>query len=119
MSGSTVRLPRQIPFTVACELLLVGEPISGARAAEVGLIGHAVPDGEALARARELADKIAANGPLAVRGIKESIRASGYLPEYEAFAREMAIGMEVMSSDDAREGPEAFLEKRPPDFTGT
>lgn len=118
MSGSTVRLPRQIPFTVACELLLVGEPITGTRAAEIGLVGHAVPDGEAMARARELADKIAANGPLAVRGIKESIRAAAYLPEHEAFEREMAIGLGVMGSKDAREGPRAFLEKRPPVFTG-
>lgn len=118
MSGSTVRLPRQIPFTVACELLLVGEPISGTRAAEVGLVGHAVPDGEAMAKARELADKIAANGPLAVRGIKESIRSSGQLSEEEAFVKEMEIGMRVMGSEDAREGPRAFLEKRSPTFTG-
>ncbi len=118
MSGSTVRLPRQIPFTVACELLLVGEPISGTRAAEVGLVGHAVPDGEAMDKARALADKIAANGPLAVRGIKESIRAAAYLPEEEAFVKEMEIGMGVMASKDAREGPKAFLQKRPPVFTG-
>lgn len=118
MSGSTIRLPRQIPFTVACELLLVGEPISGRRAAEVGLVGHAVPDGTALDKARELADKIAANGPLAVRGIKESIRSAGYLDEAEAFVKEMEIGMRVMGSKDAREGPKAFLEKRTPNFTG-
>lgn len=118
MSASTIRLPRQIPFTVACELLLVGDPISGRRAAEIGLVGHAVPDGTALDKARELAERIASNGPLAVRGIKESIRASESLPEADAFAREMEIGMRVMASKDAREGPRAFLEKRTPDFTG-
>lgn len=118
MSASTIRLPRQIPFTVACEMLLVGDPITGTRAAEIGLVGHAVPDGEALDKARELADKIASNGPLAVRGIKESIRAAGFLPEQEAFAREMEIGMGVMASKDAREGPKAFLEKRSPNFIG-
>ncbi len=57
MSGSTVRLPRQIPWTVAMDMLLVGDPISGRRAYEVGLVGHVVPDGETLARARELADR--------------------------------------------------------------
>jgi enoyl-CoA hydratase len=118
MSASTVRLARQIPWTVAMEMLLVGDPISGRRAAEVGLVGHAVPDGQALATAHELADKIAENGPLAVRNIKASVLAADALPEAQAFTREMELGMEVMSSRDAREGPKAFLEKRKPRFTG-
>jgi enoyl-CoA hydratase len=118
MSGSTVRLPRQIAWTHAMELLLVGDPISATRAAEIGLIGHVVPTGEALGAARDLADKLAANGPLAVQGIKASILASESLTESEAFTKEMEIGMGVMSSDDAREGPKAFLEKRAPDFKG-
>jgi enoyl-CoA hydratase len=119
MGGSTVRLPRQIPWTVAMEMLITGEPISGRRAYEVGLVGHVVPDGTALARARELADRIAGNGPLAVRNIKASVLAADALPEADAYRRESELGMEVMASQDAREGPRAFLDKRPPNFTGS
>jgi enoyl-CoA hydratase len=119
MSASTIRLPRQIPWTVAAEMLLVGDPISGRRAYEVGLVGHVVPDGTTLARARELADRIARNGPLAVRNIKASVLAADALPEGGAYAREVELGMEVMASTDAREGPRAFLEKRVPNYTGS
>jgi enoyl-CoA hydratase len=119
MGGSTVRLPRQIPWTVAMELLIVGDPISGRRAHEIGLVGHVVPDGTALARARELAERIARNGPLAVRNIKAAVLAADTVPEVEAWARESELGMEVMASQDAREGPRAFLEKRTPDYTGS
>jgi enoyl-CoA hydratase len=119
MSGSTVRLPRQIPWTVAMDMLLVGDPISGRRAYEVGLVGHVVPDGETLPRARELADRVASNGPLAVRNIKASVLAAETLPELDAYKREEELGMAVMSSNDAKEGPKAFLEKRLPKFTGT
>lgn len=119
MAGSTVRLARQIPFTVAMDMLIVGEPISGRRAYEIGLVGHVVPEGRTLARARELAARIAANGPLAVEAIKASVLASECLPEAEAYKKEMELGMRVMGSKDAREGPRAFLEKRAPNFTGT
>jgi enoyl-CoA hydratase len=119
MAGSTVRLPRQIPWTVAMDMLLTGEPLSGQRAYEVGLVGHVVPDGTTVDRARELADRIAANGPLAVKAIKASVLAAECLPEADAYQREMELGMEVMASNDAREGPKAFLEKRPPNYTGT
>ncbi len=118
MSGSTVRLPRQVPWTVAMEMLLTGEPISGRRAYEVGLVGHVVPDGTTLDRAREIADRIARNGPLAVRNVKASVLAADALPEAEAYQRELELGLEVMASKDAKEGPRAFLEKRTPDFTG-
>jgi enoyl-CoA hydratase len=119
MSASTIRLPRQIPYTVAMDLLLVGDPISGRRAYEIGLVGHVTADGLALARARELADRLAANGPLAVRNIKASVVENLELKEADAFTRELELGMEVMASRDAKEGPRAFLEKRPPEFTGT
>jgi enoyl-CoA hydratase/carnithine racemase len=118
MGGSTVRLPRQISWTVAMEMLLTGEPITGSRAYEIGLVGHVVPDGQALARAREVADRIARNGPLAVRNIKASVLAADALPETQAYARELELGMAVMASADAKEGPRAFLDKRQPNFTG-
>lgn len=118
MAGTSVRLPRQIPWTHAMELMLTGAPVSGTRAAEIGLVGHVVPDGQALATAREIAETIAANGPLAVQGVKASAWAADGLAEEEAFTREFEIGMAVMASKDAREGPRAFLEKRPPAFTG-
>jgi enoyl-CoA hydratase len=119
MGGSTVRLPRQIPWTVAMEMLITGDPITGRRAYDVGLVGHVVPDGTALAKARDIADRIARNGPLAVRNIRASVVAADALPEADAYAREVELGMEVMASKDAREGPRAFLEKREPNYTGT
>ena len=119
MSASTIRLPRQIPYTVAMDMLLVGDPISGRRAYEIGLVGHVTPDGRALDRARELAERVATNGPLAVRNIKASVIENLELTEADAFTRELELGMEVMASQDAKEGPRAFLEKRPPRFTGS
>ncbi len=116
LGGSAVRLPRQIPYTVAADLLLTGRHISAAEALRIGLIGHVVPDGQALAKALEIAEAIAANGPVAVRAILRTIRETEGMPENEAFAVEAGIGMAVFASEDAKEGPRAFSEKRKPEF---
>jgi enoyl-CoA hydratase len=116
LGGSAVRLPRQIPYTVAADLLLTGRHISAAEAREIGLIGQVVPDGQALTRALEIADMIAANGPVAVRAILATIRATEGMAENEAFVVEARIGMSVFGSEDAKEGPRAFAEKRKPEF---
>jgi enoyl-CoA hydratase len=116
LGGSAVRLVRQIPYTVAADLLLTGRHITAAEAREIGLIGHIVPDGLALAKALEIADMIAANGPVAVRAILRTIRETEGMPENEAFALEARMGKEVFQSEDAKEGPRAFTEKRRPHF---
>jgi enoyl-CoA hydratase/carnithine racemase len=118
LGGSAVRLPRQIPYTVAADLLLTGRHISAPEALRIGLIGHVVPDGQALAKALEIAEAIAANGPVAVRAILRTIRETEGMPENEAFAVEAGIGMAVFASEDAKEGPRAFSEKRTPEFRG-
>jgi enoyl-CoA hydratase len=116
MAGSAVRLPRQIPYTAAAEILLTGKHISAAEAKEVGLIGHVVPDGQALDRAKEIAEQIGRNGPLAVEAVLETIRTSGGLTEADAFAAEWPRGQAVFATEDAKEGPKAFAEKRTPNF---
>jgi enoyl-CoA hydratase len=116
LGGSAVRLPRQVPYTVAADLLLTGRHISAAQAREIGLIGHVVPDGQALDKALEIADMIAANGPVAVRAILRTIRETEGMAENDAFTVEARIGMAVFASEDAKEGPRAFTEKRRPEF---
>ena len=118
LGGSTVRLSRQIPYTVAADLLLTGRFVSATEAREVGLIGHVVADGGALAKAQEIAESISANGPVAVQAVLRSMRATRELPEREGLALELEIGWPVFATEDAQEGPTAFAEKRPPHFQG-
>ena len=118
LGGSAVRLVRQIPYTIAAEMLLTGRRLSAEEARQAGLVGHVVPDGQALAKALELAGAIAANGPLAVQAILRTIRETEGMAEDEAFALESRIGTAVFRSEDAKEGPRAFIEKRTPEFQG-
>ncbi len=116
--GSAVRLPRQIPHAAAAEILLTGMHISAARAFELGLVGHVVPEGQALGKAMEIAGLIAQNGPIAVAAILKTIRETGGLTEEEGFAHEDERAEAVFASEDAKEGPRAFAEKRTPHFQG-
>ena len=118
LGGSTVRLRRQIPYTHAMDLLLTGRHIGAEEARGLGLIGRVVPDGQALAEAKKIAADIAANGPYAVQMIKKSVQETEGLPEAEALKLELELGWKVFNSEDAKEGPRAFAEKRKPQFRG-
>jgi len=117
-AGSTVRLKRQIPYTKAMEMILTGDPLTAAEAYHFGLVGHVVPTGKSLEKARQIAARIAANGPLAVRNAKASMLSSGWIDEEDARKIERRFVIEVMGSDDAKEGLAAFSAKREPRFTG-
>ena len=114
VGGSTVRLQRQIGYAAAMEMLLTARAYSAAEALAIGLIGHVVPDGQALAKAMELAEMITANAPLAVEAILQSVQETASMPEAEALAREFEIGWPIFTTADAKEGPRAFAERRAP-----
>ncbi len=119
LGGSSVRLRRQIPYTIAAEMLLAGRRLTAAEALHYGLIGHVVPDGQALAKAIEIGEQVAANGPIAVQAVKQSLIENDGMPAKEALARSLEIGQPVFKTKDAIEGPTAFMEKRKPVFQGT
>jgi len=116
--GSMVRLPRQIPFCKAMEVLLVGDSMSAEEAHRIGLVNQVVSPGKLMEMAEEFAGKIAENGPLAVRKIKETVLKALGRPVNEGYALEDEAARVIMGSEDAREGPRAFAEKRPPRYVG-
>jgi enoyl-CoA hydratase len=118
MGGSAVRLPRQIPYTQAAEILLTGKHLLAQEAKDVGLIGHVVPDGDALTKAMEIAEVVAANGPLSIVAITRTLHECDGMELDDALRHEWAYGQAVFASNDAKEGPKAFAEKRTPHFTG-
>jgi enoyl-CoA hydratase len=114
--GSHIRFPRQIPWALAMELLLTGDPIDARRAYEIGLVNRVVPADELMPTALKLAARICKNGPLAVRTSKQiAVRSLGLEP---GFVLEKALAAKVFASEDAVEGPRAFAEKRKPRFKG-
>jgi enoyl-CoA hydratase len=116
--GALLRLPRTLPRNLAMELALTGDPLDAERGYELGLVNRLTESGGALAAALELAEAVAANGPLALRATKRILNESGDWPESEFFERQRDIVGPVMSSEDAREGATAFAEKRPPVWKG-
>ncbi len=116
--GGTARLGRHLPLAVAQELLLTGKPLTSDQLAPYGLINRLEPADNVRPVAMELAATIAANAPLAVRAARRVLRASADLSEADALAMEAAESDALGQTADAREGPRAFVEKRPPVFQG-
>jgi enoyl-CoA hydratase len=114
--GTTARLPRQIPFPAAMELLLAAETITAERALALGLINEVVPREEVLPAALRWAQRILANGPLAVRSTKESVVRGMKGTLRDAYKIEQELSARVFASEDAKEGPKAFAEKRAPEW---
>ncbi len=114
--GGTQRLPRSIPRAWANYMILTGEQISAADARDIGLVSHVVPDGDVMVTARAIAETILSRGPLAVWAAKEAMMRGQDMPLEQGLAYEDAISAQVLLSDDAKEGPLAFVEKRPPNF---
>jgi enoyl-CoA hydratase len=112
--GAAFLLPRRVAQAIALEMLLTGDPISAARAAEVGLVNRLAPEGGALDAAVELAQVIAKNGPLAVAATKKIARSTFDWTLEQGWKEQSAIGLPVFGSEDAREGATAFAEKREP-----
>ncbi len=116
--GTTVRLPRQIPFPQAMEFLLCADLIPAQRALEMGLLNAIVPRDQLMDKAYEYARRMTANAPLAVQATKRSVWEGLGMSLRDAYKNESQISSEIFSTEDAKEGPKAFAEKRPPKWQG-
>ena len=117
-AGGTQRLPRMLPKGIALELLITGARFDAEWAFRHGLVNYVVPADQVLAKARELAEAICENGPLAVRAAKESALRGLELPLEDGLKQEIEFSRKVVTSEDAREGPLAFAQKRKPEYKG-
>lgn len=119
MGGGLMRLPRQIPQRIAMELVLTGDSVTAERAYELGLVNSVTADGDALSAAMELANRIVANAPLSIITAKRIVSESRDWPNKEMFTRQEQYRAQVFDSNDAKEGAQAFFEKRAPQWTGS
>lgn len=117
-AGGTQRLPRAIPLTFAMEILLTGGRIDAQTALRCGLVSHVVPLAEVMPKAEEIAQAICECGPLAVRAIKQAAHRGLDMPLKEGLALELKLMGEVLATEDARQGPLAFAQKRKPEYKG-
>ena len=113
------RLPGRVGYGTAMEMAITGDPITAEEAADHGLVSPLTEPGEALSAALVLAERIARNAPLAVAASKQLIRATQGATEEELWKIQRPHMATVWKSGDAKEGPRAFAEKRPPEWTGT
>jgi len=118
MMGSSVKLPRQLPYARAMEMLITGELMDAEEALRLGFLNRVVPKEKVMEEAERYARIIADNGPLAVTAIKKAVLTNIGLTLAEGLAKEMEIAFPVFMSEDAKEGPRAFKEKRKPQFQG-
>lgn len=117
-AGAIARLPRQVPYCSAMHLMLTGDAIDAAEAYRIGLVNECVAADRVLPAARSIADRIARNAPVSVREIKRVAVSGSGLPLEAAYRLEDAARIRVLATDDAKEGPRAFMEKRSPRFLG-
>jgi len=117
--GGLLRLPSRVGYGRAMEMAVTGDPITAEEGAEAGLITRLAEPGEAVAHAMALAERVARNAPLAVAASKQLIRATQGATEDEFWEAQMPFQISVFTSEDAKEGPKAFAEKRDPEWTGS
>lgn len=118
VGGGLFRLPRRIPYHVAMEMALTGGLYSAERMRELGLVSRVVESGSALNAALQLAAAIGENGPLALRATKQIMASANQWTDEEGWSEQMRFAGPALKSDDAREGPRAFAEKRKPVWKG-